>query len=130
MGNPLETLRVDKWLWYGRFFKTRSLAAKIVSSGGVRVNGSHIKKSSALIKVGDTLTFAQSRDVRVIKIAKLGNRRGPAAEAQSLYEDLAPISKNDQNDVKLDRKHPDSMHSGRPTKKARRNLEAIKRSST
>jgi len=125
-----DTLRVDKWLWYARFFKTRSLAAKVVSSGGVRLNGSHIKKSSVLIKVGDTLTFAQSRDVRVIKIAELGARRGPASEAQLLYEDLAPISKSDQKEVKLDRSHPDSMHSGRPTKKTRRNLDAIKRSNT
>lgn len=123
-----DTLRIDKWLWFARFFKTRSLAAKTVSSGGVRSNGIHIKKSSALVKVGDVLTFAQSRDVRVIKIVELGTRRGPAPEAQLLYEDLSPIVKDDQKDVKMDRSHPDSMHYGRPTKKTRRNLDAIKRS--
>lgn len=90
MGDPDTTgLRVDKWLWQARFFKTRSLAAKIVAKG-IRINGERTKKTHALLRPGDVVTFAQNDDVRVIRILALGERRGPAPEAQTLYENVDP----------------------------------------
>ncbi|MBY6046453.1 RNA-binding S4 domain-containing protein [Vannielia litorea] len=84
------SLRIDKWLFHARFFKTRSLAAKLVSEGKLRVDGTPISKPSRTVSPGDTLTFPKDRHIRVIRIVALGTRRGPAPEAQALYEDLAP----------------------------------------
>ena len=83
-------LRLDKWLWYARFFKTRSLAAKICAAGAIRIAGAPVTKAHHSVKPGDVLTFAQGRHIRIIKIVALGTRRGPAPEAQALYEDLLP----------------------------------------
>ncbi len=85
-------LRADKWLWYARFFKTRSLAAKICNAGKLRISGELVSKAHHKLKPGDVLTFAQGRHVRVIKVVSLASRRGPAAEAQALYQDLKPPS--------------------------------------
>ncbi len=87
---PRPRLRLDKWLWQARFVKTRSLAAKLVSGAGVRVNGARVSKPASHVGPGDVLTFALGAQVRVIRILDLGTRRGPAAEARALYEDLAP----------------------------------------
>lgn len=83
-------LRLDKWLWYARFLKTRSQAAKLASSGSVRLGGAPVAKASHMVKVGDVLTFPLGPYVRVIKIKALAARRGPAPEAQALYDDLDP----------------------------------------
>jgi ribosome-associated heat shock protein Hsp15 len=83
-------LRIDKWLWQARFFKTRSLAAKLVQSGKLRLNGDLISKPSRMVSEGDVLTFPKALDTRVIEVRALGTRRGPAPEAQGLYRDLAP----------------------------------------
>lgn len=85
-----ETLRLDKWLWQARFFKTRSLAATLVSKGRVRVNGQPAARPSRGVGAGDVLTFPQGRAIRVIRILALGERRGPAPEARMLYDDLDP----------------------------------------
>jgi ribosome-associated heat shock protein Hsp15 len=82
-------LRVDKWLWYARFFKSRSLAAKHVQAGEIRVNRQRILKASVALKVGDVLTFALGDTIRVVEVAALGDRRGPAPDARMLYHDLA-----------------------------------------
>ncbi len=82
-------LRVDKWLWYARFFKSRSLAAKHVQAGEIRVNRQRISKASAVLKVGDVLTFPVGDTIRVVEVTALGERRGPAPEARTLYHDLA-----------------------------------------
>ncbi len=108
-------LRVDKWLWYARFFKTRSLAAKQVSEGHVRVNGERIRKPAQTVAVDDVLTFAQARAVRVVRIAALGKRRGPAEEARGLYTDLAPP----EPQAPVERVGP------RPTKKDRRMMDRL-----
>jgi ribosome-associated heat shock protein Hsp15 len=84
------SLRLDKWLWFARFVKTRSLATRLVVDGRMRVNGAPTQKAHYAIKPGDVLTFALGPHIRVIKVTALGSRRGPAAEAQSLYEDLDP----------------------------------------
>lgn len=90
MSNTKPSLRVDKWLWFARFFKTRGLATKVVTGGHVRVNTNRISKASYGVSPGDTLTFPQGDRIRVIEIAELGVRRGPAPEAQTLYRDLTP----------------------------------------
>lgn len=85
-----ESIRVDKWLWHARFFKSRSLAAGVVSAGKVRVNGTPVSKPSRSVTAGDVLTFPKERDVKVVKILGCGVRRGPAVEAQALYDDMSP----------------------------------------
>ncbi|MCE8546783.1 RNA-binding S4 domain-containing protein [Ruegeria pomeroyi] len=81
-------LRIDKWLWHARFFKTRVLAAEAAGSGRIRVNGNRVSKPAHAVGPGDVLTFGQGRQVRVIRVEALGTRRGPAPEAQTLYTDL------------------------------------------
>ncbi|MFN3844758.1 MAG: RNA-binding S4 domain-containing protein [Paracoccaceae bacterium] len=88
-------LRLDKWLWQARFFKTRSLATEIIESGHCRVNGNRTGKAGYGICVGDVLTFAQGARIRVIRIQALGLRRGAASEAQRLYLDLDPTAAPD-----------------------------------
>lgn len=85
-------IRVDKWLWQARFFKSRSLAADLVTEGRLRLAGQIIDKPAKLVKSGDVLTFPQAGHIRVVRILDIGSRRGPASEAQSLYEDLAPLA--------------------------------------
>lgn len=118
MSDPVQKLRIDKWLWHARFFKTRSLAAKIVSGGKLRVNGQPISKPACAISEADVLTFPQADNVRVIKVMALGERRGPAPEARLLYEDLDP-PKPREAEVQV----PRFEGKGRPTKKDRRALQ-------
>ncbi|MBH9995671.1 MULTISPECIES: RNA-binding S4 domain-containing protein [Bartonella] len=107
--------RLDKWLFFSRTVKTRSLAAKLVEGSKVRVNRVKIDKPGYSIKVGDVLTIRLERSVVVYKVAGLGERRGPVAEARLLYEDLTPI------EVVADRQN--IISSGpRPTKRDRRQL--------
>ena len=89
-GTP--SIRLDKWLWYARFFKTRTLAAEIVGKGKVRVNGQRVRKPATPVRVGDGLSFAEGESVRVLRIEALADRRGPAPEARLLYADLASRS--------------------------------------
>jgi ribosome-associated heat shock protein Hsp15 len=115
---PAEKIRIDKWLWHARFFKTRSLSAKVVSGGGCRVNGTPVAKPAVSVKPGDVLTFPQGRDVRVVKIIAVGSRRGPAPEAQGLYDDLVPPEPKTP-----DLSSPKVEGKGRPSKKDRRVFE-------
>jgi ribosome-associated heat shock protein Hsp15 len=80
--------RLDKWLFVARFFRTRALAAEAVGHGYVRVNGARTEKPGKDVAVGDVLTIALSRDVRVVRILGLAERRGGAADAQILYGDV------------------------------------------
>ena len=83
-------LRLDKWLWQARFFKSRSLAAEVIEAGSVRVNGTRVSRPGRDVGAGDVLTFAQGARIRVVRILALGERRGPASEAQTMYLDLDP----------------------------------------
>jgi ribosome-associated heat shock protein Hsp15 len=87
-----ERQRIDKWLWFARMARTRTLAQKLAVSGRVRVNRERNESASRMVKTGDILTVAGDAGVRVLKVLDPGNRRGPAAEARLLYEDLAPPS--------------------------------------
>ncbi|MEM0978119.1 MAG: RNA-binding S4 domain-containing protein [Pseudomonadota bacterium] len=115
-----DKLRLDKWLWHARFFKSRSLAAGQIKRDRFRVNGQVVAKASALIKSGDVLTFALNSDVRVIEIVALGTRRGPAIEAKTLYVDLNPPTKRNLGV---------SCHHPKPDKRQRRAASLLKRSS-
>jgi ribosome-associated heat shock protein Hsp15 len=84
-----DAQRLDKWLWYARVVKTRSLATKLVAEGRVRVNGERNANPAKRIRPGDVLTIALLRDVRVLRVLAPGDRRGPFSEAQTLLEDLS-----------------------------------------
>jgi ribosome-associated heat shock protein Hsp15 len=120
-----DTLRIDKWLWYARFFKTRTLAAKTCNGGGVRCSGVNISKAHHPVRAGDVLTFSQGHHVRVVRVLALGERRGAAAEARTLYEDLKPpeTSRAIPQTEPVGYRPPGA---GRPTKKARRLLDWLR----
>jgi len=88
--SPVASQRLDKWLWFARLVKTRTLAATLVAGGKVRVNRHRVDKPSHLLRPGDVLTATLNRKVRVLKVVAIGVRRGPAAEAQRLFEELTP----------------------------------------
>lgn len=113
-------IRLDKWLWHARFFKTRGLSAKQVTVGHVRVNSTKVSKPSHAVGAGDVVTFAQERDIRVIRIEACGARRGPAPEAQTLYTDLDPPQPKPKNLAPV---MPSYDGKGRPTKRDRRKLD-------
>ncbi|MFN4016293.1 MAG: RNA-binding S4 domain-containing protein [Reyranella sp.] len=81
-------MRLDKWLWHARFFKTRSLAARYVEKSRCRIGGRAVEKPHAAVAPGMVLTFALGPHVRVVRIMALGERRGPATEARTLYEEI------------------------------------------
>ena len=119
-----ESQRIDRWLWFARFFKSRSLATKLCLSGRVRVNGTLIAKAHYALKVGDVLTFPKGPHVRVIEVGALGNRRGPASEAQTLYRDLEPpVPRSREAESPVPRR---DRGSGRPTKAERRATDRLK----
>ncbi len=120
------SLRIDKWLWFARFFKSRTLAAKVCGGGRLRVNGEPVGKAHQSVKAGDVLTFPQGHDIRVVRILALGTRRGPAPEARALYDDLEPpmIRAHVADDgAPFARRDPGS---GRPTKSERRAIDRLK----
>ena len=114
------TIRIDKWLWHARFFKTRSLAAKQVSAGHVRLNADKISKPAQNVTPGDVLTFPQGRQIRVVRVEAIGERRGPAPEAQTLYFDMTEKQESVPANPRFEGK-------GRPDKKSRRALDLTRR---
>lgn len=124
-------LRLDKWLWFARFFKSRTLAAKLCQSRRIRINRTVIGKSKTLISEGDVITFPKGEYVRIIKILKLGKRRGPALEAKTLYEDLEPplarkeIEDIEKKDIRTAPVAERERGSGRPTKTERRATDKL-----
>lgn len=129
--------RLDKWLWYARVVKTRSLAAALVVRGRVRVNRERTQKPSQIVRPGDVITANVSQHVRVLKVLQPGTRRGPASEAQTLYEDLAPrLPASTTADGAADRpaeseyrpRSPGVLdtETGRPSKKERRQIVRLK----
>ncbi len=127
--------RVDRWLWYARFAKTRSIAATLVRSGKIRVSGDRISRPSRLVRPGDVLTFPLGAHIRVVRIRGLGTRRGPAPEARELYDDLDPPPErraSPDSDGSAARQSPPSQTAprapgaGRPTKRERRATDRLK----
>lgn len=81
-------MRLDKWLWHARFFKTRTLASRYVEKSRCRIDGRAVEKPHAPVAPGMVLTFALGAQVKVVRIVALGERRGPAPEARTLYEEI------------------------------------------
>jgi ribosome-associated heat shock protein Hsp15 len=115
-----ERQRIDKWLFFARVAKSRSLAAKLVMAGRVRVNREKVDQASYPVKPGDVLTVGLDRRVLVYRILGCGVRRGPATEARTLYEDLTPAA--EPVPATSPAREPGA---GRPTKKERRALDRL-----
>ena len=119
-----EKIRLDTWLWYARFYKSRSLSSKAILSGKVRVNSIKIIKPASKVKIKDVLTINHVKLVRIIEVESLGARRGPASEAQKLYKDLLEDATGAFN-IKYVSEEPKKDTNKRPTKKDRRILDKI-----
>lgn len=119
--------RLDKWLWFARLAKSRTLAATAVVEGKIKVNRVKAEKASQTIKIGDVITSRMRRTIRVLKVTGLGERRGPAVEAQLLYEDLTPPSERIEQRGDAGGWGERATGSGRPTKRDRRQIEELKR---
>jgi ribosome-associated heat shock protein Hsp15 len=118
------SLRADKWLWFARFFRSRGLAASLCESGRLRVNKAIVRKAHQPLRVGDVLTFPQGPHIRVVAVKALGLRRGPAPEAQLLYDDLAPPRAIPGEPLPaVGAREPGS---GRPTKAERRATDRLR----
>ena len=116
-------MRIDKWLWHARFFRSRSLATQFCNMGRLRVNGAIINKAHFLARPDMVLTFSRGRQVQIIKIIALSTRRGPATEAQTLYQDLSPALYSRPTEAKTAIAGRRTLGSGRPTKRERRKLD-------
>ncbi|MFL5950540.1 MAG: RNA-binding S4 domain-containing protein [Gaiellaceae bacterium] len=124
----MDGVRIDKWLWAARFFKTRSLAATAVVGGRVHVNGERVK-SSKLVHPGDVLELTKGTERWTIEVVQLAERRGSASAAQSLYSESAESRKAREQQA-LERRFAGALGAdlgGRPTKQARRRLDALRR---
>ena len=130
LGNDVnETkVRLDKWLWYARFFKTRALASRAISNGRFRLDGDLMSKPHRQANCGQVLTFSQGARIRVVRIKALGLRRGPAKEAALLFDDLAPIvpAAENKNFSPLPAFENRQAGDGRPTKRHRRETDRLK----
>jgi ribosome-associated heat shock protein Hsp15 len=116
-----DTQRIDRWLWHTRIARTRTLAASLVTGGQVRVNRTRVAKASHQVRVDDVITIATARQVFVLRVVGLIERRGPAAIARQTYEDLSPPPlPSGMRDAARPR------GAGRPTKRERRKIESWK----
>ena len=119
-----EKIRLDTWLWYARFYKSRSLSSKAILNGKLRVNSNKIIKPASKVKINDVLTINHINMVRIIQVQSLGSRRGPASEAQKLYYDLSGDI-TDASKIKHASEKSKRETNKRPTKKDRRILDKI-----
>lgn len=120
-----ETMRIDKWLWCARFFKTRSLAAEDLAKGRVTVNGI-VAKAARDVHTGDTVVLRQGQMPRTVVVRGLSPMRGPASAAQLLYEETAESLRAREQATEQRRLAPepaDTLAQGRPTKRNRRDIE-------
>jgi ribosome-associated heat shock protein Hsp15 len=115
------TQRLDKWLWFARVVKSRTLAADVIGQGKVRLNRARVLKASQTVRPGDVLTIALRGRVQVLKVAAPGVRRGPPPEARQLYEELSPPAREPEDPAA--QRLPGA---GRPTKKDRREIDRLK----
>ena len=125
----MDKLRVDKWLWAARFYKTRTLATEEITKGRVAVNGQEAKPAREL-KVGDTVAMRRESVTRTVVVKGLSGVRGPAPVAQQLYEETAESLKAREQAAEQRRFAREPAHSiehGRPTKRGRRELDEAQR---
>jgi ribosome-associated heat shock protein Hsp15 len=124
----MDAVRIDKWLWAARFFKTRSLASTAVAGGRVHVNGERAK-AAKLVHVGDVLQISKGTERWTVRVEQLAERRGSASAAQALYTE-AEDSRTAREQDALVRRFARALGSdlgARPTKQARRKLDALRR---
>jgi ribosome-associated heat shock protein Hsp15 len=126
---PLTKVRLDKWLWAARFFKTRSLAVEAIDGGKVRVAGDRVKRAK-LVQAGDEVAIRQGPYEQVVVVRGLSERRGPAPEAAKLYEETAAsLTERERVAFQLKAAHvlfvPDT--NTRPTKRDRRRLDDFRK---
>jgi ribosome-associated heat shock protein Hsp15 len=125
----MEKLRIDKWLWAARFYKTRTLASGEVVKGRVAVNGQEVKPARD-VRMGDTVSVRQGQVTRSVVVKGLSATRGPAPVAQRLYEETAASVAAREQAAEQRRLSPEPAHSieqGRPTKRGRRELDDARR---
>lgn len=122
----MDKQRLDKWLFFSRAAKSRTLAQKLIEAGEVRVNSERTSRSDFRVGVGDVLTMTMHGQLRVWRILDAGERRGPATEAQELYEDLSPppVPRAELSpfEAAIAQRPPGA---GRPTKKQRRDTDRL-----
>ena len=116
--------RIDKWLFFARAVKSRALAAKLALAGGVKINDKISDGADNAVHIGDLLTIRLDQRQLIYKVVALGERRGPAPEAQALYEDLTPVIPRFGQVLHDAVRDPGA---GRPEKKERRALEEMRR---
>ncbi|ABE43936.1 heat shock protein Hsp15 [Polaromonas sp. JS666] len=125
----MDKLRIDKWLWAARFYKTRSLAVEEIDKGRVHINDQEAKPARE-VKVGDTVNLRQGPVTRTLVVRGISGQRGPAPVAQRLYEETADSVKAREQTAEQRRYAPDparSIEHGRPTKRGRRELDDARR---
>ena len=136
--NAFEGQRLDRWLWFARITKSRTLAQVLIERGKVRINKERVQKTSHWLKPGDSVTISLGPKVRIFKVLGIGARRGPASEAACLYEELTPrpdrttcSGKAGDPSLSSGAILPSSgvreSGSGRPTKRERRQTDRWKR---
>ncbi len=120
----MEKIRIDKWLWAARFYKTRSLATEEITRGRVHIGG-HAVKPAREVQVGDTIALAQGSMRRIVVVKGLSAQRGPASVAQQLYEETADSMAERACIAGQKRLSPEpaAAIAGRPTKRDRRELD-------
>jgi ribosome-associated heat shock protein Hsp15 len=121
----MDKVRIDKWLWAARFYKTRSLATEEVHKGHVQVNGADVKASRE-IRVGDSIVLLQARVPRTVLVMGLSGQRGSATVALTLYEETAESKRLREAEAERRRLSPEpalAIEGGRPTKRDRRDLQ-------
>lgn len=124
----MEQVRIDKWLWAARFFKTRSLATEAVVGGHVHVNDARVKPARA-VAVGDRIEIRRDTQRWAVVVKELSERRGPATEAQQLYEETPEsIAERERQREQRRLARPIGADlTARPTKRDRRRLDALRR---
>jgi ribosome-associated heat shock protein Hsp15 len=124
----MERLRIDKWLWAARFYKTRSLATDEIDKGRVAINGQEVKPARE-VKVGDTVSLRREGLTRTVVVKGVSDMRGPAPVAQQLYEETPESLQERQKSAdqrRYAREPALSIENGRPTKRGRRDLDEAK----
>jgi ribosome-associated heat shock protein Hsp15 len=130
------TQRLDKWIWFARFVKTRTLASDIVSAGKVRLNRIRVDKPAQTVRAGDVLTLNLNRRIQLVRVLGIAERRGPSAAARALYEELTAegdvIKPQSTSSPPGAGRQPSEVGpvmrpvgSGRPTKKERREIDRL-----
>ncbi len=122
---PAASIRLDKWLWFARFCKSRALAQKVIERGQISINGGDTRKPSANVRIGDTVVAVLGPVKRTVIVKDVGERRGPAPEAKELYDEPAPPQRlhRDDHGVKKGPLLVRAKGTGRPTKKDRRAID-------